>query len=64
MALALFAAEKAAAVSAVVRACDITSRVFNQLVRGETLTKDDKTPVTSQSVFQTLRLAAYLMVVS
>ena len=64
MALAFFAVEKAVAVSAVVRACDITSRVFNQLVRGETLTKDDKSPVTSQSVFQTLRLAASLMVVS
>jgi 3'(2'), 5'-bisphosphate nucleotidase len=47
MALASLAAEKAAAISAVVRACDITSRVFNQLVRGETLTKDDKSPVTS-----------------
>lgn len=43
-----FAAEKAAAISAVVRACHITSRVFNQLVRGETLTKTDESPVTSQ----------------
>ena len=45
--VASFAAEKAAAITAVVRACDITSRVFNQLVRGETLTKTDESPVTS-----------------
>ena len=44
--VAPFAVEKAAAITAVVRACDITSRVFNQLVRGETLTKNDESPVT------------------
>jgi len=47
---ATLAVEKAVAISAVVRACDITSHVFNQLVRGETLTKSDESPVTSQSV--------------
>ncbi|KZT66314.1 3(2),5-bisphosphate nucleotidase HAL2 [Daedalea quercina L-15889] len=39
-------AEKQVAVAAVRRACALTSSVFNKLVRNETLTKDDKSPVT------------------
>lgn len=41
-----FAAEKQVAIAAVRRACVLTSSVFNQLVKNETLTKDDKSPVT------------------
>lgn len=41
-----FAAEKQVAVAAVRRACLLTSSVFNKLVKNETLTKDDKSPVT------------------
>ncbi|PCH34604.1 3(2),5-bisphosphate nucleotidase HAL2 [Wolfiporia cocos MD-104 SS10] len=39
-------AERQVAVAAVRRACVLTSSVFNKLVRNETLTKDDKSPVT------------------
>lgn len=39
--------EKRVAVSAVVRACSLASSVFNKLVKGETLAKEDKSPVTS-----------------
>lgn len=41
-----FAAERQLAVAAVQRACILTSSVFNKLIKNETLTKDDKTPVT------------------
>ncbi|KAF8224906.1 3(2),5-bisphosphate nucleotidase HAL2 [Tricholoma matsutake] len=41
-----FATEKQVAVAAVRRACWLTSSVFNRLVKNETLTKDDKSPVT------------------
>lgn len=41
-----YALEKQVAIAAVRRACVLTSSVFNQLVKGETLTKDDKSPVT------------------
>lgn len=41
-----FAAEKQVAVAAVRRACLLTSSVFNKLVKNETVTKDDKSPVT------------------
>jgi 3'(2'), 5'-bisphosphate nucleotidase len=41
-----FATEKQVAVAAVRRACRLTSSVFNKLVKNETLTKDDKSPVT------------------
>lgn len=37
---------KQVALSAVRRACALTSTVFNKLVKQETLTKDDKSPVT------------------
>lgn len=45
MALA-FSLEKRVAISAVLRACSLTSAVFQKLVKNETLTKDDKSPVT------------------
>ncbi|KAF8591755.1 3(2),5-bisphosphate nucleotidase HAL2, partial [Ramaria rubella] len=41
-----YALEKQVAISAVLRACSLTSSVFNKLVKNETVTKDDKTPVT------------------
>ena len=41
-----YAVEKQVAISAVLRACSLTSSVFNKLVRDETVTKDDKSPVT------------------
>ncbi len=41
-----FEAEKQFAVAAVRRACRLTSTVFDKLVKNETLTKGDKSPVT------------------
>ncbi|KAI6122571.1 nucleotidase HAL2 [Pisolithus croceorrhizus] len=41
-----YAIEKQVALAAVRRACALTSTVFNKLVKQETLTKDDKSPVT------------------
>ncbi|KAG6337178.1 hypothetical protein ID866_1892 [Astraeus odoratus] len=41
-----YAAEKQVAIAAVRRACALTSSVFNKLVKNETLTKGDKSPVT------------------
>ncbi|KAF9074587.1 hypothetical protein BDP27DRAFT_1214106 [Rhodocollybia butyracea] len=41
-----FTTEKQLAISAVRRACSLTSSVFNKLVKNETLTKGDKSPVT------------------
>ena len=41
-----YATEEQVAVAAVRRACHLTSSVFNKLVKNETLTKDDKSPVT------------------
>lgn len=41
-----YAAEKQVALAAVRRACNLTASVFNKLVKDETLTKDDKSPVT------------------
>jgi 3'-phosphoadenosine 5'-phosphosulfate (PAPS) 3'-phosphatase len=40
------AAEQQVAIAAVQRACALTSSVFNTLVKGETLVKGDKSPVT------------------
>ena len=37
------------AIAAVRRACVLTASVFNKLVKQETLTKDDKSPVTGES---------------
>jgi 3'(2'), 5'-bisphosphate nucleotidase len=42
------ATEKQVAVAAVRRACALTSSVFNRLVKNETLTKGDKSPVTGR----------------
>ncbi|KAJ7590436.1 hypothetical protein C8J56DRAFT_937479 [Mycena floridula] len=41
-----YAAEKEFAIAAVRRACGLTDSVFNKLVKNETLTKNDKSPVT------------------
>ncbi|KAI9462114.1 hypothetical protein HD554DRAFT_2128544 [Boletus coccyginus] len=41
-----YATEKQVALAAVRRACALTSSVFNKLVKNETLTKGDKSPVT------------------
>ncbi|KAG9005688.1 hypothetical protein FRB93_009614 [Tulasnella sp. JGI-2019a] len=41
-----FLLETQVALSAVTRACHLTSSVFHSLVKGETLTKDDTSPVT------------------
>jgi 3'(2'), 5'-bisphosphate nucleotidase len=41
-----YALERQLALSAVRRACALTSSVFNKLVKNETLTKGDKSPVT------------------
>ncbi|KAF8485401.1 putative MET22-protein ser/thr phosphatase [Gautieria morchelliformis] len=41
-----YALEKQVAISAVLRACNLASSVFNKLVKNETVTKDDKSPVT------------------
>lgn len=46
MSLVPYATEKRVAVAAVRRACALTSSVFNNLVKNETLTKGDKSPVT------------------
>lgn len=43
-----YTTEKRVAVAAVRRACALTSSVFNKLVRNETLTKGDKSPVTGE----------------
>ncbi|KAI0781697.1 3(2),5-bisphosphate nucleotidase HAL2 [Irpex lacteus] len=44
--MSTYAAEKQVAIAAVRRACTLTASVFNKLVKNETLTKDDKSPVT------------------
>ena len=46
-----YSAEQAVAIAAVRRACKLTSAVFNNLVKGETLTKGDKSPVTGALTF-------------
>ncbi|KAM5535307.1 hypothetical protein V8D89_010992 [Ganoderma adspersum] len=43
---AAYAAETQIAIAAIRRACVLTASVFNKLVKQETLTKDDKSPVT------------------
>lgn len=45
-----FALEKELAVSAVLRACQLTSSIFNKLVKDERLTKGDKSPVTGSRI--------------
>ncbi|KAF9809641.1 hypothetical protein IEO21_07333 [Rhodonia placenta] len=54
-----YSAERQVAIAAVRRACVLTDSVFNKLVRNETLTKDDKSPVTvgdfsAQAVINTI----------
>jgi hypothetical protein len=44
-----YALEEQVAISAVRRACSLTSSVFNKLVKNETLVKGDKSPVTGKS---------------
>jgi len=44
----LFTTERQVAITAVRRACGLTSAVFNKLVKNETLTKGDKSPVTGK----------------
>lgn len=44
-----YAAEKQVAIAAVRRACVHTASVFNKLVKQETLTKEDASPVTGTS---------------
>lgn len=46
-----FTFEKQVAIAAVRRACVLTSSVFNKLVKNETITKDDKSPVTGMLLF-------------
>ena len=43
-----YAYEKQVALAAVRRACALTSSVFNKLIKNETLTKGDKSPVTGE----------------
>ncbi|KAI0697995.1 3',5'-bisphosphate nucleotidase [Cytidiella melzeri] len=62
--MSMYAAEKQVAVAAVRRACSLTSSVFNKLVKNETLTKDDKSPVTvgdfsAQAVINTILQHAF-----
>ncbi|KAF9220633.1 3(2),5-bisphosphate nucleotidase HAL2 [Gyrodon lividus] len=59
-----YSAEKQVAVTAVRRACALTSAVFNKLVKNETLTKGDKSPVTvgdysAQAVVNTILSRAF-----
>ncbi|KZV75022.1 3(2),5-bisphosphate nucleotidase HAL2 [Peniophora sp. CONT] len=59
-----YSAEQAVAIAAVRRACKLTNAVFNHLVKGETLTKGDKSPVTvadfsAQAVVNTILSHAY-----
>jgi len=46
----LFATERQVAITAVRRACRLTSAVFNNLIKNETLIKGDKSPVTGKSL--------------
>ncbi|EJU00639.1 3-2-5-bisphosphate nucleotidase HAL2 [Dacryopinax primogenitus] len=59
-----FALEKQVAISAVLRACRLTSSVFTKLVTAETVTKNDKSPVTvadyaAQAVINTVLSRAF-----
>ncbi|PIL32418.1 hypothetical protein GSI_05120 [Ganoderma sinense ZZ0214-1] len=59
-----YAAETQIAIAAVRRACVLTASVFNKLVKQETLTKDDKSPVTvgdfsAQAVVNTILNRAF-----
>ncbi|KAL4071908.1 hypothetical protein V8B97DRAFT_2083315 [Scleroderma yunnanense] len=59
-----YSTEKQVAIAAVRRACALTSSVFNKLVKTETLTKGDKSPVTiadysAQAVVNTILSKAF-----
>ena len=56
MATVSYAAEKQIAIAAVRRACVLTASVFNTLVKQETLTKDDSSPVTGAFLSRMLRI--------
>ena len=47
-----YAAEKQIAIAAVRRACVLTASVFNKLVKQETQTKEDSSPVTGTSLLK------------
>jgi hypothetical protein len=49
-----YATEKQVAISAVRRACVLTDSVFNKLVKNETMTKEDKSPVTGERYLNVL----------
>lgn len=49
MSTTTYAAEKQVAIAAVRRACVLTASVFNKLVKQETMTKEDASPVTGAS---------------
>ncbi|THH15722.1 hypothetical protein EW146_g4812 [Bondarzewia mesenterica] len=56
--------EQQVAIAAVRRACTLTTAVFNNLVKGETLVKSDKSPVTvadfsAQAVINTILTSAF-----
>lgn len=53
-----YTTEEQVAITAVRRACHLASSVFNTLVKGETIIKDDTSPVTSSSYCFTLTLRA------
>jgi len=64
MATTLYHLEKQVAISAVLRACSLTASVFNKLVKSETVTKEDKSPVTvadysAQAVVNTVLTHAF-----
>ncbi|KAI0739482.1 3',5'-bisphosphate nucleotidase [Daedaleopsis nitida] len=64
MAAPTYAFEKQIAIAAVRRACILTASVFNTLVKAETLTKDDSSPVTvgdysAQAVVNTILNRAF-----
>ena len=44
-----YATEKQIAIAAVRRACGLTASVFNKIVKQETVTKEDSSPVTGAS---------------
>ena len=46
-----YSAERQFAIAAVRRACGLTASVFTKLVKNETLTKGDKSPVTGALTF-------------
>lgn len=57
-----FTTEEQVAVAAVGRACQLTSSVFNKLVKNETLVKGDKSPVTGKQLQLRRQMCAHLVV--